>query len=237
MSLFHFKQFVIDQEGCPMKINTDGVLLGALCNLAGANTILDIGTGTGVIALMMAQRKHEALIDGIDINHQAYEKAKLNFENSLFHLQLKAHDHGFKEFFELNPQKKYDLIVSNPPFYLNALQSPKELKNISKHTDEQFFLDLLLTAKTHLTEKGVLTLVLPVDISLMLQTTAKDFGLHPKHCIKIKSYPDKAHIRHIITFTKQASSKIDFDDFCIYDDVKVHSLQYKATLKNFFTIF
>lgn len=237
MSLFHFKQFVIDQENCPMKINTDGVLLGALCDLENAETILDIGTGTGVIALMMAQRKSNCWIDGVDINHQAYEKAKVNFENSLFHMQLTAHHHSFKEFFDLNPQKKYDLIVSNPPFYLNALQSPKASRNISKHTNEQFFLDLLLIAKTHLTEKGALTLVLPVDISLMLQTTAKDFGLFPQHCIKVKSYPDKAHIRHIIKFTRQNKHELQFNDFCIYDDVGVHSLQYKATLKDFFKIF
>lgn len=237
MSLFHFKQFVIDQEGCPMKINTDGVLLGALCDLTKAKTILDIGTGTGVIALMIAQRKLDCMVDGVDINHQAYEKAKLNFNNSLFHLQLKAHHHGFKEFFELNPQKKFDLIVSNPPFYLNALHSPKESRNISKHTNEQFFIDLLHIAKSHLTQVGALTLVLPVEISLMLQTTAKDFGLYPQHCIKIKSYPDKAHIRHIIKFTRQPSTQPEFSEFCIYDDVRVHSLQYKATLKNFFKIF
>nr|WP_294900182.1 methyltransferase [uncultured Pedobacter sp.] len=220
-----------------MKINTDGVLLGAMCDLTGASKILDIGTGTGVIALMLAQRKNDAFIDAIDISPIAYEKSSANFENSLFHAQLKAHHHGFKEFFELNPQKRYDLIVSNPPYYLNALQSPKESKNISKHTDEQFFLDLLLCAKTHLTDTGSLTLVLPVEISLMLQITGKDFGLFPKQCIKIKSYPDKAHIRHIISFSKDGSKDVVFEDFCIYDDVRVHSLQYKAALKDFFKIF
>jgi len=237
MSLFYFKQFAINQEGCPMKINTDGVLLGAMCDLNGANRILDIGTGTGVIALMIAQRKLDASVDGIDINQKAYEMAKTNFENSLFHLQLTAHHHGFKDYFDLNPQKKYDLIVSNPPYYLNALQSPKASKNISKHTDEQFFLDLLLCAKTHLDESGTLTLVLPVEISLMLQTTGKDFGLYPKHCIKIKSYPDKAHIRHIISFCKDSNKELVFEEFCIYDAVRVHSLQYKAILKDFFKNF
>ncbi len=237
MSLFNFKQFVIDQEGCPMKINTDGVLLGALCDLHNANRILDIGTGTGVIALMLAQRKQGVFIDGIDINHIAYEKSKVNFENSIFRAHLKAHHHSFKEFFELNPEKRYDLIVSNPPFHLNALQSPKESRNISKHTDEAFFLDLLLLAKTHLTADGSLSLVLPVEISLMLQTTSKDFGLYPKHCIKIKSYPDKAHIRHIITFNRNSANELIFEDFCIYASQGEHSLHYKATLKDFFTIY
>lgn len=237
MSLFHFKQFVIDQEGCPMKINTDGVLLGAMCDLQTANKILDIGTGTGVIALMLAQRKPHVYIDGIDIDQTAFDKAKMNFQNSIFNNHLKAYHYGFKVFFELHPENRYDLIVSNPPFHLNALQSPKEARNISKHTDEIFFLDLLMLAKTHLTADGSLSLVLPVEISLMLQTTAKDFGLYPKHCIKIKSYPDKAHIRHIITFTRNSENKLSFDDFCIYASQGEHSLQYKTTLKDFFTIF
>ncbi|HEX7365724.1 MAG TPA: methyltransferase [Pelobium sp.] len=237
MSLFHFKQFVIDQENCPMKINTDGVLLGALCKLEGAKKVLDIGTGTGVIALMLAQRKTSLVIDAIDINHIAYEKSKANFEKSLFHANLKSYHHSFKEFFELNPQNSYDLIISNPPYHLNASQSPKASKNISKHTDEQFFLDLLLMVKTHLKDEGTLTLVLPIEISLMLQTTARDFGLYPIHCIKIKSYPDKAHIRHIISFSKKQNSELVFDDFCIYDSQNIHSLQYKAALKDFFTIF
>ncbi len=237
MSLFHFKQFVIDQEGCPMKINTDGVLLGAMCGLENADKVLDIGTGTGVIALMISQRKHDAFIDGIDIDHIAFEKSKSNFENSLFHTRLKAHHHGFKEFFELNPQTKYDLIVSNPPYFLNALQSPKASKNISKHTNEQFFLDLLLTAKMHLAENGALELVLPVDISLMLQNTAKDYGLYAKHCMKIKSYPHSAHIRHVIRFSRTEVDELKFGEFCIYESQGEHSLAYKALLKDYFKIF
>lgn len=220
-----------------MKINTDGVLLGALCDLKSASQALDIGTGTGVIALMLAQRKPELLIDAIDINLIAHEKSKANFENSLFHANLKSYHHSFKTFFDLYPQKRYDLIVSNPPYHLNASQSPKAAKNISKHTDEQFFLDLLLLVKTHLKEEGTLTLVLPIEISLMLQTTARDFGLYPIHCIKIKSYADKAHIRHIISFNKNPTNELVFDEFCIYDTQNVHSLQYRAAMKDFFTIF
>ncbi|MFC5283842.1 tRNA1(Val) (adenine(37)-N6)-methyltransferase [Pedobacter alpinus] len=237
MSIFHFKQFVIDQEGCPMKINTDGVLLGAMCNVSAAKRILDIGTGTGVIALMIAQRNREAFVDAIDVDYIAYDKSKKNFENSLFHSCLKAHHHSFKEFFDLNPLNKYNLIVSNPPYFLNALQSPKASKNISKHTNEQFFLDLLLAAKNHLTDNGNLELVLPVDISLMLQNTAQDYGLYANNCIKINSYPDKAHIRHIISFSKQQKEQLDFQEFCIYESQGIHSLQYKTLLKDFFKIF
>jgi tRNA1Val (adenine37-N6)-methyltransferase len=220
-----------------MKINTDGVLLGALANVLGAKSILDIGTGTGVIALMLAQRNHQAQIDAIDIDSTACSKATQNFDNSLFHDRLKAYHHGFKVFFELYPAKKYNLIVSNPPFFLNALQSPKASNNLSKHTDEQFFIDLLRVAQHHLHANGHLELIVPVDISLMLQKLAPDFQLHAFHCIKIKSYEDKAHIRHILSFSRTQMQDINFLEFCIFADKGIHSLAYKATLKDFFTIF
>lgn len=237
MSLFHFKEFVIDQDNCPMKINTDGVLLGALANVNKAKSILDIGTGTGVIALMLAQRNHQAQIEALDIDEIAFQKASLNFNNSLFHDRLKAHHHGFKLYFELYPEKKYDLIVSNPPFHLNALQSPKANINLSKHTDEQFFIDLLRVARYHLTKDGCLQLIVPVDISLLLQNIAPDFQLHAYHCIKVKSYLNKAHIRHIISFSRTQMQEITFQEFCIYEEQGIHSVEYKAALKDFFTIF
>ena len=237
MSLFHFKEFVIDQENCPMKINTDGVLLGATADVEKADDILDIGTGTGVIALMLAQRNTSAKIDGVDIDHIAFEKASLNFKNSLFHERLKAHHHHFLEYFEMHPLKRYDLIVSNPPYFLNSLQSPKRENNLSKHTDEKFFLDLLHVAKNHLSDLGRLELVVPVEVSLMLQNVAPDFNIFPVKCLKIKSYPDKATIRHVISLGKVPAISVEFKEFCIYEEQGVHSWQYKAVLKNFFNIF
>lgn len=237
MSLFHFKEFVIDQENCPMKINTDAVLLGALTNLEETKRILDIGTGTGVIALMLAQRNHEAFFDAIDIDATAFEKSSLNFANSLFHERLKAHHAGFLEFFDTHPALKYDLIISNPPYFLNALQSPKEKRNLSKHTNEQFFMDLMRVANHHLNDSGRMEIIVPVDISLMLQELAPDYHLYPQHCYKIRSYPDKATIRHIISFSKSNNQDLEFKDFSIYAQQGVHSMQYRAALKDFFTIF
>nr|MBC7613647.1 methyltransferase [Pseudopedobacter sp.] len=237
MSLFHFKEFVIDQENCPMKINTDAVLLGALADVEEVKTIIDIGTGTGVIALMLAQRNHQAIIDGIDIDLTAFEKASLNFNNSLFHERLKSHHFGFVEFFEHHPQNKYDLMVSNPPYFLNALKSPKDNKNISKHTNEQFFFDLLRVANHYLNDKGSLQIIVPVEISLMLQELAPDFSLYPNECYKIRSFADKATIRHIISFSKNKNADLVFNDFCIYAKQGIHSPEYISALKNFFTIF
>ncbi len=236
-SVFHFKEFVIDQENCPMKINTDAVLFGALADVKGAKSIIDIGTGTGVIALMLAQRNRQATIDGIDIDAVAFEKSRLNFDNSLFHERLKSYHYGFAEFFEHHPQNKYDLIVSNPPYFLNALKSPKDNNNISKHTDEQFFIDLLRVANHHLTANGNIQVIVPVDISMMLQELAPDFSLYPNECFKIRSYSDKATIRHIIGFGKVKTTDLVFKDFCIYANQGVHSTEYISALKDFFTIF
>lgn len=237
MSVFNFKEFVIDQENCPMKINTDGVLLGALAEVKSPKNILDIGTGTGVIALMLAQRNKLANIDAVDIDGNAFEKADMNFKNSLFNERLNAFLCDFKFFFEQNPSKKYDLIVSNPPYYLHALQSPKAHKNISKHTDAQFFLDLLLVAKNHLTIGGSIELIVPLDVSIMLQNIASDYHLFLKRIIEIRSFQNTAVIRHLISLNNVKTEEIISDDFCIYADKGIHSLAYKAALKNFFTIF
>ncbi len=237
MSLFRFKEFVVNQENCPMKINTDGVLLGALADVDAKDTICDIGTGTGVIALMLAQRNHYALIDALDIDHHAVDAATLNFKTSLFHERLHCYQHSFTEFFELNPQKKYDLIVSNPPFFLNALKSATERKNLARHTNEIFFIDLLRLAANHLSFSGVLQLIVPVEISVFLQHLAKDYHLCISEIISVKSFEEKESFRHILKFQKQPCTTFSETNFIIYAKEKEHSLQYVAALKDFFTIF
>src|SRR6187402_1935311 len=116
-SMFQFKQFTVDQSGCAMKINTDGVLLGALTEANNPQRILDIGTGTGVIALMLAQRFPGAKTDAVEIDEAAAVTAGRNFKASKFTKKLQGYHLGFEEYFRQNPDQKYDLIVSNPPFY------------------------------------------------------------------------------------------------------------------------
>jgi tRNA1Val (adenine37-N6)-methyltransferase len=122
-NIFKFKQFEVDQSGCAMKINTDGVLLGALATANNPQSIVDIGTGTGVIALMLAQRFAVTRIDGVDIDESAAETADRNFKGSPFQYRMYAHFDTFEGFFESHNWKKHDLIVSNPPFFLDSLAS------------------------------------------------------------------------------------------------------------------
>ncbi|MBC7745908.1 MAG: methyltransferase, partial [Flavobacterium sp.] len=136
--IFFFKRFSVDQRGCAMKVNTDGVLLGALAETDKSSRILDIGTGTGVISLMLAQRFPKAKIDAVEIDKEAALMAGTNFKNSAFSLQLQIFHSSYKEYFKKFPNKKYDLIVSNPPFFINSQQSKDLSKTIAKHTNQIF---------------------------------------------------------------------------------------------------
>src|SRR6185312_5079329 len=149
--MFQFKQFSVDQSGCAMKINTDGVLLGAFAGADDPVKILDIGTGTGVIALMLAQKFIDAKIDAVEIDENAAQTAAVNFKNSPFADRLTLYHLGFERYFDQFPERKYDLIVSNPPFYINSLRSPGVKKTLAKHTDNDFFERLIEYVSAHLT--------------------------------------------------------------------------------------
>jgi tRNA1Val (adenine37-N6)-methyltransferase len=234
--MFQFKQFAVDQSGCAMKINTDGVLLGALAEANDPKSILDIGTGTGVIALMLAQRFAVSKIDTVEIDEAAAATADRNFRASKFAERLTGNHLGFEEYFQQNPNQKYDLIISNPPFYIHSLKSPGEAKSIAKHTDEQFFDMLLSITSKQLTGEGLLWLILPVGTSLVVQEIARGYGLHLHTQINISSYPQSEPHRHIIAFSS-AESSAAISNFIIYEEPKKYTAQYEAALKDFFTIF
>ena len=200
MAVFHFKQFSVDQSGCAMKVNTDGVLLGASATADDPVAILDIGTGTGVIALMLAQRFENARVDAVEIDETAAATAKLNFEQSPFKDRLAAYALGFEAFFEHNPEKRYDLIVSNPPFYTASLKSPTEKINLAKHAHPAFFESFIKAIAAHLTPKGLCSLVLPLDTAAIVTNLALTLGLSVQKIIEVCSFKDVRPHRHIITF-------------------------------------
>src|SRR5690554_2504372 len=137
-SVFRFKQFEVDQRDCPMKINTDGVLLGAIAgSVHGRGQFLDIGTGTGVIAMMLAQRYPEARVDAIEIDQGAAFRAAANFKDSPFSDRLTV-NHVALESFKTRPET-YDLILSNPPFFMDSLKNPDQRKSVARHADPLFF--------------------------------------------------------------------------------------------------
>lgn len=234
--LFQFKQFSVDQTGCAMKINTDGVLLGAIAIADNPASILDIGTGTGVIALMLAQRFTKGRVDAIEIDADAAQTAVRNFNGSVFASRLSIYASGFEDYFEQFADSKYDLIVSNPPFYINSLKSPGAKKMLAKHTDIDFFEQLIKGISTHLTPTGLCWLILPLNIAEVVIALAADKSIYPKQTISISSYANSQPHRVIICFGFDKVSPL-LGNFIIYKAAGVYSEEYQKLLQPYFLAF
>lgn len=234
--MFNFKQFSVSQENCPLKINTDGVLLAALANVTGKQTIIDIGTGTGVIALMLAQRNPLAVIDALEIDTDATKTAALNFYNSPFKNNLQAYNQSFQNYFAANSTKCYDKIISNPPFFIDALKSKHDKTNLARHTNSQFFFDLFAVAAKHLTNIGSIEIIVPTQIEKLMVNIAQTNQLFINNKTTVSSFADGKPIRSLLNFSK---ADIPFNEsvFNIYEAEGVHSQAYKTVLKDFFIAF
>ncbi len=171
---FKFKQFSVAQNKCAMKVNTDGVLLGAW-QTGAAKTILDVGTGTGVIALMMAQKNATAKIDAIDIDHDAYLQAKENFEQSPWAERLAAHHTPLQNF---EPQKLYDLIITNPPYFIDDFKTDNHQKNVARHSTALNFAELLHGINRLLSTDGNACLIITAFNLAHIETAAATHQLH-----------------------------------------------------------
>ena len=187
---FHFKQFTIHQDKCTMKIGTDGVLLGAWADTNGAQRILDIGTGTGVIAVMMAQRAPEAEVFGVEINQEAFEQARENalacpWPNRLFIL------HAPIQQFSREHQGQFDLILSNPPFFTGGTFSNSQDRNDVRHTAKLSHSDLLSSARRLLSPHGKFCVILPLIEGLRFQELAQSYHLYCSRLTEVRSKAGK----------------------------------------------
>ena len=161
---FYFKEFTIDQDKTAMKVGTDAVLLGAWCSLeTNPDTILDVGSGTGLISLMMAQRSDAETIDAVEIDAAAYEQTVGNFEQSDWADRLFCYHSSFQDFSkEMNEDAvEYDLIISNPPFYTDAFETKDSSRNSARFTTALSFEDLLNGVSKLLSDRGVFTTIIP----------------------------------------------------------------------------
>jgi len=232
-NIFKFKQFEIDQAGCAMKINTDGVLLGAIAVHDQPVSILDIGTGTGVIALMLAQRYPNAHVDAVEIDSSAAVAAQKNYANFPFPLEGAVFETSFEAFL---PPLKYDLIISNPPYFINDLKNPEKRKEIARHADEDFFELLLKKAARMLTKKGLIWMILPVKQAEKVVVNAVLQKLFPVKIIDVCSDQTKEPFRQIICLGFEHSRVIN-EQIYIYETQGVYTAQYKELLKDFFLAF
>lgn len=230
MSIFKFKQFEVDQAGCAMKINTDGVLIGAMANHNAPKTILDIGTGTGVIALMLAQRFPKAHIYAVEIDRQAAETASNNFKVSVFNERLTINHVAIEQY---NPSTQFDLIVSNPPFFVNDLKNEEVRKGIARHAGEDFFRLLIEKSNSLLADDGQIWLVLPVKQADDVIAIASQYHLSFAERINLHSDENKPTFRQIICL-KKGETSLKESDFYIYKSIKEHTQAYQLLLKDFF---
>ncbi|MEA1784766.1 methyltransferase [Arenibacter sp. GZD96] len=198
---FQFKQFTIQQDQCAMKIGTDGVLLGAWTTLAHTpETILDIGTGTGLIALMLAQRSTAATIDALEIEDKAFEQCVANFEASPWADRLFCYHAGFDEFVA-EITDTYDLIVSNPPFYSDSVASGAMPRDLARNSHALPFSKLLSGVSKLLSKIGIFTVIIPFKEEEAFKAMAYNFGLYPNQITRTKGHPNSEIKRSLMAFS------------------------------------
>lgn len=202
---FHFKQFTVAQDRCAMKIGTDAVLLGAWTPIEHSpESVLDVGAGTGVIALQLAQRSNASLIDAIEIDENAYEQCTENFEASPWNDRLFCYHASFQEFV-LEIEDQYDLIVSNPPFYSEEYQSDDIARNRARFVDALPPEHLIKGVANLLSEKGVFVTILPASSEATFITLAKSTGLFLNKKCAVKGSSNTAIKRYLLAFSFKES--------------------------------
>ncbi|SFT72131.1 tRNA1Val (adenine37-N6)-methyltransferase [Algoriphagus locisalis] len=199
-SWFQFQQFRVNQDRCAMKISTDAVMLGTLAEVESPRQILDVGTGTGVIALMLAQRFPNAKIQAVEIDSQAATQALENFQTNTFSDRMQLWEGKFQDF---ESQQKYDLIVSNPPYFPDHLKSSDAQRNMALHTDELSFQDLLEKVTQLLAENGQFWVILPPRQMQDFQKEAASHGLFPRVKFTLQDKPGKSIQREICGFSRK----------------------------------
>jgi len=198
---FQFKQFTIKQDQCAMKIGTDSVLLGAWTPLKdNPFSVLDIGAGTGILSLMLAQRSNAQVIDGLEIDENAYEQCVDNFENSPWSDRLFCYHADLQEFTE-EIEDKYDLIISNPPFYAEDYKTENQQRDMARFQDAMPFEHLVVCVAHLLEENGWFSVIIPFSEEDRLINLAKKVGLFPNKILHVKGNPNADIKRSLISFS------------------------------------
>ena len=232
--MFQFKQFSVEQDRCAMKIGTDGVLLGAWTTIENNPfSILDIGAGTGVIALMLAQRSNAEQIDALEIDEEAYEQSVDNFENSPWSDRLFCFHAGLDEFIE-EPEDEYDLIVSNPPFYTDDYKSDNEQRDLARFADAMPFEDLIEAADLLLSENGTFAVIIPFKEEQNFLALAKDYELYPLKITRVKGTPTAEIKRSLLAFSRNENVNFTIDELIIETSRHQYTPEYIELTKDFY---
>ena len=232
---FRFKEFSIAQDKCAMKIGTDGVLLGAWTPvLEETNSILDIGAGTGIIALMLAQRSYAETVDALEIDEDAYEQAVDNFENSPWGDRLFCYHAAFDEFVEEMQDEKYDLIVSNPPFFASSNSTENTTsRETARQQSSLPFKELLQGVSLLLSEKGVFSTIIPKEEEIEFLRLASENKLFPSKITEVKGTKTTKVKRSLITF-QFLQKEIERDLLILEESRHNYTPEYKKMVAPFY---
>lgn len=232
--MFKFKQFSVEQDRCAMKIGTDGVLLGAWAPIDNNPfSVLDVGTGTGIIALMLSQRSYAQQIDALEIDEEAYEQAVDNFENSPWSDRLFCFHAGLDEFVE-EPEDEYDLIVSNPPFYTDDYKTENEQRDLARFADAMPFEDLVEAADLLLSENGVFAVIIPFKEEDNFIALTKEYELYPIKITRVKGTPTTEIKRSLLAFSRNETATVLTDELIIETARHVYTPEYIELTKDFY---
>lgn len=228
-SWFQFQQFKIHQDRCAMKISTDAVLLGSLADGEQAERILDIGTGTGVVALMLAQRFPNAQITAVEIDDDAAEQAQENFQESPFSSRLELF---FGKFQDFQAEEQFDLLVSNPPYFPDHLKSPDPKRNKALHTDELSFQDLAENAKLWLKPTGQIWVILPERQMEELRKIFQTVGLLEFKRVIVRDREDSKVLREVCAFSFFEKNE-EIKNLVLKNENGEYTLEYKQLISGF----
>ena len=232
-SVFKFKQFEIEQNGCTMKVGTDGVLLGAWSDVEEKKEILDIGTGTGVIAIMLAQRNLEANVEAVEIDPAACQTAKGNMLKSPFSNRLNIVQESIQNFAKTT-RKEYDLIVCNPPFFTGGTLSAQISRNNVRHTIKLPNGDLLNCVQRLLKKDGKFCVVLPFIEGLRFKELAQNYNLYCTKVTQVKSKKEKPIERLLLQFEKLNQSETTDELIIQFEKRNDFTPDYIALTKEFY---
>ena len=232
--MFQFKQFNINQERCAMKIGTDAVLLGAWCPINNNPfSILDIGAGTGILSLMLAQRSNAQQIDAVEIDENAYEQCVENFEASHWGDRLFCYHASLNDFIN-EPEDQYDIIISNPPFYSEDYKTDNSQRDLARFQDALPFEELVKATTLLLSENGIFAVIIPFKEENRLLNLCAQAELFPIKMTRVKGSPTGPIIRSLIAFKRYELPVLSANELAIESSRHLYTEAYTKLTRDFY---
>ncbi len=235
MSTFQFKEFTIIQEKSAMKVGTDSILLGSWVQLNDEQSILDIGSGTGILALLLAQRSEATLIDAVEIEENAHEEAVTNFENSPWSDRLFCYHSSIQDFAK-EIDETYDLIIANPPFFEPYEREPISAKSTARQTHALDFYALLEATKLLLNKNGSSAFIVPFERETSFIELAQNTGLFVQRITRVKDTQKAVFKRSMMQFRFE-KTKVYTSELVLKNTDKTYSAEFKEFTKGFYLNF